>query len=179
MSSPAWTPVPDVVAGKWDDPDGADVPPFRCRWFFSWSELGRDRIAGFFAGYEGAGAFVEERFHASFADGVLTAFVWNGREHVAGADVSNLPLLPEVSACVDRHFDSFIEWHDRDRWEGGFLCLAAALRVGLVMLPNALFLPPAGDNRAMSRIAQMVRCTGILCRFPEQLTLPDVASYDG
>jgi len=43
----------DVLAGKWDDPGAHQTPPFRCRWFFSWSEPEPGRIAGYFAGYEG------------------------------------------------------------------------------------------------------------------------------
>lgn len=154
----------DVLAGKWDDPDARQAPPFRCRWFFSWSEPEPGRIAGYFAGYEGGGAFVEERFQAVFSRGVLEAFTWNGREHVSGRDVSFELVDPVLAAISDRHFDVFIQWHDRDRWEDGYLCLAPGREEGLVMLPTALHLPPSNPT-AMKRIGAMARYTGIMCRF--------------
>lgn len=157
---------PSDTAGKWDDPDASLKPPLRCRWFFSWTEYAPGQLAGFFAGYEGGGAFVEERFHAVFSAAKLQRFVWNGREHVTGADVSAEPMTGDVERLGDHHFDVFIDWHDRTRWEDGFLCLAEGRSNGLTMLPNALFLPPA-DTRSMERVAAMVRCTGILCRFPD------------
>jgi len=42
-----------VLAGKWDDLGFQQTPPFRCRWFVSWSEPMPGRIAAYFAGYEG------------------------------------------------------------------------------------------------------------------------------
>jgi hypothetical protein len=166
MAMAAWTQTPEVVAGKWDNPDDAGIPPFRCRWFFSWSELAPGRIAGFFAGYEGGGAFVEERFHAMFCQGRLSAFVWNGRDHLQGIDVSHLPLPEDVAPCTERHFDIFAGWHDQAHWDQGFLCLAPGHKDKLKRLPGSLFLPPQGAPDATSRIALMAACTGILCSFP-------------
>lgn len=170
MPMPARAQTPEVLAGKWDDPENAGVPPFRCRWFFSWSELAPGRIAGFFAGYEGGGAFVEERFHAVFRRGRLAAFVWNGRDHLQDIDVSHIPLPEDVAACTERHFDIFAYWHDQARWDEGFICLAPVREEALERLPGSLYLPPQGGPEAISRIAQMVGCTGILCRFPAAAT---------
>lgn len=154
-----------VLAGKWDDRGGALQPPFRCRWFFSWTELDDGRIAGYFAGYEGGGAFVEERFHAMFINEELVEFVWNGREHTRGQDRSYEAVPGDVAHCNEEHFEIFMHWHDRDRWEDGFLCLAPSLENRLVTLSDSLLLPPMDADTAMARIAAMVRCTGILCSF--------------
>jgi len=153
------------LAGKWDDRGGALQPPFRCRWFFSWSELDEGLIAGFFAGYEGGGAFVDERFHARFQRGKLREFVWNKRDHLTGDDRSGEEIPDHISHCHEEHAEVFLHWHDRDPWESGFLCLAPGLEKGLTMLPSSLMLEPRRPAAAMNKIAAMVRCTGILCSF--------------
>lgn len=150
------------VAGKWDAREG--IGPYRCRWFYSWSELSPGRIAGFFAGYEGGGAFVEERFTARFAASELLEFTWNGRDHVQRVDRSLDPPDEAIVRCQDEHFDEFIRWHDRDEWDRGFLCLAPGKDQALARVGTSLLLDP-GDGVAFQRIVAMTRCTGILVRF--------------
>lgn len=157
-------PESTFLAGKWDARDQAAAGMFRCRWFFSWTDFGSGRIIGFFAGYEGGGAFVEERFHARFRGARLQEFVWNGRDHATGTDRSFEPIPDEVERCQDQHFDVFLSWHDEAEWERGFLCLAAGREQGLTRLPGSLLLAPTDDECA-DRVAAMVRCTGILTRF--------------
>lgn len=153
-----------VVAGAWEDHGATLIPPFRCRWFWSWTEWAPGRLAGYFAGYEGGGAFVEARFTATFRRARLLEFVWNGRDHVTGTERPDEPPEP-LARCCDAHFDVFIDWHDRDRWDDGFLCLAAGRERGLTMLPDKLLLPPRGPANAMKRIGAMTRRTGIMSRF--------------
>ena len=154
-----------VLAGRWEDRrDSSLTPPFRCRWYFSWTELPSGTIAGYFAGYEGGGASVEERFHGCFKGSELVEFVWNGWDHVSGDPHAFGNSPSEIEECCDEHFDLFLRWHDRDEWERGFLCLAPGLEHGLVMLPNALFLPPRDEN-AMEQVAALARYTGIMSSF--------------
>lgn len=46
-----------------------------------------------------------------------------GREHVSGSDVLGEPVDPVLMANSDRHFDTLIQRHDRERWNDGYLCL--------------------------------------------------------
>lgn len=154
-----------VTAGKWDARHGADVPPFRLRWFFSWSELNEGRIAGFFAGYEGGNAFVEERFWARFNRDALVEFVWNGRDHVTTEDRSAEAASDELEALCDEHFEKFIRWHDREEWDRGFLCLAPGRDNELTWQQGSLLLRPVIPGAVMVKVAAMARRTGILCSF--------------
>ncbi|TWI13530.1 hypothetical protein [Aerolutibacter ruishenii] len=154
----------DVIAGKWEDRGSTLTPPFRCRWFFSWTEYAPARIAGFFAGYEGGGAFIGERFHAAFEGDRLTELVWNAYDHVAGMAAEAMFRSPDVDALVERHAEAFLRWHDRDRWEEGFLCLAAGREKGLVMPPDALYLPPKHERSGLLKIGAMLQATGIATR---------------
>lgn len=150
-----------VIAGKWDDRGSTLTPPFRCRWFFSWTEYAPDRIAGFFAGYEGGGAFVDQRFHAAFAGDRLTEFVWNGYDQAGGGASEAAPRSQDVDTLVERHAGVFLRWHDRERWEEGFLCLAVGKEKGLVMPADALYLPPRPERSGLLKISSMLQATGI------------------
>jgi hypothetical protein len=154
----------DVIAGKWEDRGSTLTPPFRCRWFFSWTEYAADRIAGFFAGYAGGGAFVEERFHSAFEGSRLTEFVWNAHDHASGMSAEATSRSPDLDALVERHAEAFLRWHDHDRWEDGFLCLATGREKGLVMPPDALYLPPKPERSGLLKIGAMLQATGIATR---------------
>lgn len=152
------------IAGKWDAREGPRVPPFRVRWFFSWTEYAPGCLAGFIAGYEGGRAFIEERFNARFRGRSLASFVWNGVDHARDRRREARPVAAGVAAMCDEHYEIFLEWHDREEWERGFLCLAPGRERRLARVGTSLLLP-AADESAMERIAAMSRRTGILCRF--------------
>lgn len=154
----------EVIAGKWEDRGSTLTPPFRCRWFFSWTEYAVGRIAGFFAGYEGGSAFVDQRFHAAYDRDRLTQFVWNGVDHAAHLRVEVAPASREVEVLMEHHADVFLCWHDRDRWEDGYLCLAHGKQHGLVMPPDALYLPPMPERASLAKISAMLKATGIATR---------------
>lgn len=156
---------PRVLAGKWEDRGSTLEPPFRCRWFFSWTELDDKRVVGFFAGYEGGGAFIEERFHASFHEKRLVEFVWNGRDHAADQDRSYVPLPAGIEHHQDEHFDVFMQWHDPVLWEEGSLYLAPGKENILTLPPGSLLLEPNNAVRNMGRIQALARHTGILSSF--------------
>lgn len=164
-----------VLAGSWLDHSGRLAPPFRCQWFFSWTELGKGRIAGFMAGYEGGGAFVEEPFIARFSKAKLLEFIWHSCDHISGEERPDIQFWPddEIMECCDSHAEIFQQWHNHEEWENGYLCLAPGLEhtEGLLLEPEVLvsgpqylFLTPE-DDAAMDKIAMLISHTGIATRF--------------
>lgn len=156
------------LAGKWDDKGARMKPPFPCRYFFSWTEMGNSRIAGYFGGYLGGGAFIDASFRATFKRKALVEFVWLGRDHVSGEERPQ--EWPEaIRMQCDEHLGVFLAWHDENAWEDGVLHLAPGLenRPGLTLAPDDIFYmePESRESEVMQKVAAMVGYTGILCTF--------------
>lgn len=153
-----------VLITRWDDPGATLLPPFRCRYFFSWSECGAGRIAGYFGGYLGGGDFHDDAFQATFKSGQLVRFIFSGREWISDRECTG-SWPKELQRCANAHADVFWQWVDREEEERSGRLWMAPERArnaagsgwrGWELEPDHLLFAPAG------RRGHVDRCKAVL-----------------
>lgn len=160
-----------VLAGNWEHRGSTLTPPFFCRYFFSWAELGKGRIAGYFGGYMGGGVFHDDTFHATFRRGRLIEFVFSSRDWVSD-DERQKPWPKDAEAAAEEHFKIFCQWIDFPKLEatGGLWMAPGRIEAaqssewnGWEMWPGHLFIAPSGarGDATMRKVAAMARRSGI------------------
>ncbi|WP_282271960.1 hypothetical protein [Stenotrophomonas sp. PS02298] len=160
-----------VMVGKWSDRGCTLTPPFACRYFFSWTELGKGRIAGYFAGYMGGGNFHDDAFHATFKRNGLVEFVFAQRDWVGGSERST-PWPLDAEACAREHFQVFCQWLDFPLLEASGGLWMAPQRVAQAssdgwkhwqLGPGHLLITPPGTGgvNAVRKVLQLASFAGL------------------